>query len=424
MDVDSINWEWDLMGTIKEMAEKGWFDEYSNSHFLIKAIKGKMDYFQGKEHLIIDRSYWGEDGTNATTFLMNFSIKFQILKDAFPAKDIEGFVKNQMSAGKKNYQEDQFIRALSEIHVLIFMIGFGPGEFKEALYEPPIGNNKKNPEARLIYKNDITIDIEVKTPGFNTSAENLKESLFIPGILMEHEELKTVRSLCRENNIIFKAPRINKLKDYINSAGEKFVKPPNNRHLNILFINWTYTDMDRKGYIEPYSLLYNNLNGILKNKDWCQRQGIDKGALEKISAIVVYQDTFNSLLFGDFRYQWQYYTFRMLPNMCMDPELLDVNILKDALRMNPPPDGEELMPYTMRFANSRIQNALNVTTYMNRLIKSKIDPHKDNMTYFDEDYQFKKTIKEKENYKQVYKMAKDGIISHVDGVPVQDFFGN
>lgn len=417
MDIHSINWEWDLMGTIKEMAEKGWFDEYSNNHFLIKAIKGNMDYFQGKEHLIIDKSYWVGDEINATTFLINFSTKFQILKNAFPTKDIEGFVKNQMSAGKKNYQEDQFIRALSEMHVLIFMIGFGPGELKEALYEPPIGKNKKNPEARLIYENDITIDIEVKTPGFNTSVENFKESLFIPGILMEHGEIKTVSNLCKENKITFKAPRINKLKDYINSAGDKFIKPPNNRHLNILFINWTYTDMDRKGYIEPYSLLYNNLNGILKNKDWWQIQGINKEALEKISAIVVYQDTFNSLLFGDFRYQWQYYTFRMLPNMCMDPKLLDVNILKEALRMNPP-DGEELMPYTMRVGNSRIQDALNVTTYMNTLIKSKIDSDIDNMTYFDEDYQFKKIMDAKENYKKMNKMAQDGIISHVDGIPV------
>lgn len=424
MDIDSINWGWDLMGTVKEMAEKGWFEEYSNSHFLIKAIKGKMDYFEGKEHLIIDKSYWSGDEANATTFLMNFSTKFQILKNTFPAKDIEGFVRNQMSAGKKNYQEDQFIRALSEIHVLNFMISFGPGEFKEALYEPPIGNNKKNPEARLTYKNDITIDIEVKTPGFNTGVENLGKNLFIPGILMERAEIKAISNLCKENNIIFKIPRINKLKDYINSAGEKFIKPPNKRHLNILFINWTYTDMDRKGYIEPYSLLYNNLNGILKNKDWCERLGINNEALEKISAIVVYQDSFNSLLFGDFRYQWQYYTFRMLPNMCMDPKLLDVSILKDALRMNPPPEGEELMPYAMRIENSKMQEALNVTTYMNRLIKGKIAPHKDNMTYFDEGYQFKRIIEERENYKKIYKMAQDGMISHIDGVPVQDFFSN
>lgn len=57
-----------------------------------------------------------------------------------------------------------------------FLIVYDPSRLKQAIYEPKLGENRKNPEATLIYDCGITIDVEVKTPGFKKSNKEQEPS--------------------------------------------------------------------------------------------------------------------------------------------------------------------------------------------------------------------------------------------------------
>jgi len=118
---------------ILTLKKNGLMDEYSDNHILIKAMRGEFDYFDKYPHL-------GQVGISnkserdlATTFLMNFSPKLQYISRIFNDADFNEFIKNQLSAGKDNYSEEQFFRAASEINVLKFL---GP-VFTRAQYSFP-----------------------------------------------------------------------------------------------------------------------------------------------------------------------------------------------------------------------------------------------------------------------------------------------
>lgn len=396
--------QYHLSDTLLKMNDKGLFDEYSEEHFLIKALNGNIDYFDKYNQLIKDSIYYSEGGYNATNFILNFSSKFQWFCDHFSEIEMDNFVKNQLSAGKKQYKEEQFFRAMAEINVLNFLMSFGPTYLKEAIYEPKLGVHGSNPEARLIYGNGITIDVEVKTPGFIKKINGDEKGVLIPTFLLENKDKINFEKQCNKNGFKFILPRVGKLKDYINSAGKKFEIPKDPNHINLLFINWTYTDVDRRGYLEPYSLLYNNLNGLLKNKEAALSIGVNEDALQKISAVIVYQDSFDSLIFGDFRYMWKGYNFRMLPNMLMDKELCDIDIIRDALRMNPPKKNDDMFPYEFVVREQFHDDSIKVAEYINRRIKAKIKGE-DNFTYYNKKY-YKKKIKEVRRKQRKYNELK------------------
>lgn len=401
--------EKDIMGIISKMNNEGYFDEYSDEHFLLKSLNGKMDYFNRHRELIKGSHYISKDNKiNATNFIMNFSTKFNWFYSHFNKKDMENFVKNQLVAGKKNYSDDQFFRALAEINVLNFLMCFGPN-LNKAIYEPKLGKNGSNPEARLLFENDIVVDIEVKTPGFNREIKGYENGVLIPTFLLDDKEKNIFKKKCESKGFKFVLPRINKLKDYINSAGKKFEIPKDKKHINLLFINWTYTDVDRRGYVEPYSLLYNNLNGILKDKEAAQSIGINDEALKKITAIIVYQDSFDSLIFGDFRHVWEGYNFRMLPNMLMDKNLIDIELLKDVLRMNIPKKKNDMMPYAFVVKEKYLDEAIEVTEFINRRVKNKTSKE-DNFIYFDGRYHNKAIKKRKKEEKRLEELRCKGYI--------------
>lgn len=395
---------------ISEINKKGWLDSFSNEHFLIKALNGDMDYFYKYKSLIKGSLYYAKEDINANNFIMNFSTKFSWFCNHFTEREMNKFVVDQLSAGKNNYKEEQFFRAISEINVLNFLMSFGPAKLKQAIYEPKLGVNKSNPEARLIYSNGITVDVEVKTPGFNKTDYENKKGILLPTILLEDKEKIVFEKLCKKKEIEFVLPRVGKLKDYINSAGKKFEKPKDKNHVNLLYINWTYTDIERRGYLEPYSLLYNNLNGLLKNKEAALNLGISEEALEKISAIVVYQDSFDSIIFGDFRYLWNGYFFRLLPNELIDSNLVDIDIIRNVTNMNPPAYKDNIMPYEMVVKEKHLKEAFEVTDFINRRIKAKIIVKEDNFTYYTKEYH-KKMIKQgKRKEKQINALRKSGYI--------------
>ena len=299
-----------LLSFLNSMWKDGWLDDFSNEHFLIRAIENRLTDFLGKQQACLDNTavYPVINTDNfVPTFLVNFSAKMNGLCNAFGKNQIEKFVTNQLSAGKENYNEEQFFRALSEISVISYFCIVTV--WKEKIYEPQI-NGKKNPEVRLVSQDNVIIDIEVKTPGFNQT--NLNERKLMPTVLLTQEGREAIEKHCKDRNIKCLMPRVGKLKDFINSAAEKFEIPKDNNHLNLLFINWSYSEFTPDAYLEAYYLLVNPINGIIRNKDIGMKIGISEEAYDKISAIIVYSDSLNGLAYLDLRHIWIKQKFRMI----------------------------------------------------------------------------------------------------------------
>lgn len=92
-----------------------------------------------------------------------------------------------------------------------------------------------------------------------------------------------------------------KLKDYMNSAENKFNASSKNE-INLLFINWSYWDVPMKGYLEAWRLMTNRINGILTNRKAGKGIGVIPEAYQNISAVIVYSQGLEGMMFNDFRY--------------------------------------------------------------------------------------------------------------------------
>lgn len=122
---------------------------------------------------------------------------------------------------------------------------------KSGEYEPHT-NGKKNPEARFLCKNEVVIDVEVKTPGFKDFAGN--KNIVLPTVLLDEEGRGIFLNYCKTHNLNGAMPRVMKIKDYLNSAAEKFEEVDHINHMNLLFINWSLSEFDESGYQEPESV--------------------------------------------------------------------------------------------------------------------------------------------------------------------------
>lgn len=355
--------------------KNGWLDEYSEEHFLIKALNNKLNNFVGKEQLIENninfQNIVNKDGTIqedifSITFLINLSQKLQFLDDLFGKTYIENFIKGQFAAGKKNYDEDSFFEALSEISVLSFFAFHN--KWKEAIYEPvSLSNNNKNPEATLIasydyklyrknIKGKIKVNIEVKSPRFPHDNHN-NEKIVIPGILLSEKGKNMLKEFCISKGITYLNPRVLKIKDFLNSAASKFAIPKNNE-INLLYINWSYSDFSKNGFLEAWSLLVNEYNGILRYPKIASSLGVNTEVFNKITAVIVYTESLEGLMFADFRYVWQENgvgsRFRM---WILDEELRkserndESNIVFQVTSMNP--SDVEQSPYLTNYNNSK-----------------------------------------------------------------------
>lgn len=309
-------------------------DDYSKEHLILKAMRGEFDFFERYRHLIKDCVFYKEGADMSSTFLANLTTKLNSMRKKFSEKDIKEFVENQLSAGKSNYSEKQLFRALSEVGVLSFLLNF-ISKIEKAEYEPELTKGNKNPEARFCFENDITFDIEVKTPGFEKSRGigTDFDGFIMPNVVLpkNHDKLK---KCCKENNIELIYPRILKLKSFIESAAKKFETPSNNKHFNLLFINWTYNDLSQCEFNEPISLLLNPANGILHNDLACKLIGLKRKHLDKISAICLYRDNIDSILTCDFRYHWANQSYKFILNN-RNNDNLKFDLLCDLLQMSP-----------------------------------------------------------------------------------------
>lgn len=289
----------DLGGGLQQAWEKGWLDEFSDEHFLIRAIEKRLDsspkFYQLPTQFTYPYSITSE--TFQENFCINFSSKIMGLITLFGADNIRGFFTDQLSAGKANYEENQFFRALSEVSVL----SYWRINAKSGVYEPKTNGNK-NPEARIHCNNDITVDIEVKTPGFKDFDDI--DDIVIPTVLLDDEGRKRFMDFCKLHGLNGSMPRVMKIKDFLNSAAEKFEEVDHVNHMNLLYVNWTLSEFVESGYQEAYSLMAHPINGILKYKELGLSIGIHEEVYNKITAVIVYTESLHSLMFGDFRWVW------------------------------------------------------------------------------------------------------------------------
>lgn len=291
--------ELDLPGELKKAWENGWLDGFSEDHFLIKAIENRLDIYPSlfQESYSVYRLYPISKNNFCWNFCINFSSRIGRMNKLFGEKAIQHFFVDQLSAGKDHYSEDQFFRALSEISVLCYWeMKAHSGEYE------PTTNGKKNPEARLYCNNGVTVDIEVKTPGFNDFKGI--EDIVIPTVLLDDEGRKAFMHYCLYHGLNGAMPRVMKLKDFLNSAAEKFEDVDHIKHMNLLYINWSWSEFEESGYQEAFSLIANLINGILVHKSIGLSLGISEEVYNKITAVVVYTESLHGLMFGDFRWVW------------------------------------------------------------------------------------------------------------------------
>ena len=81
---------------LKNMWEQGWLDDYSDDHFLIKAIENRLTDFWGKQQAYLDNTVVFpviNEKNFVPCFLMNFSAKLGALYNAFGKEQIKKFVK-------------------------------------------------------------------------------------------------------------------------------------------------------------------------------------------------------------------------------------------------------------------------------------------------------------------------------------------
>lgn len=311
--------DYEICSYLKKIWECGWLDEYSDEHFLIKAIENRLTTFVGCTQMVNnDPNLYGiiqKNGIIDTesfclNFCMNISVRLTCLEVTFGTDHMKRFVKDQLSAGKQSYNEDTFFQAISEISVLFFYAS--RCVWKDALYEPPVGNGNstKNPEARFIGEvpgyngsKDIVINIEVKCPKF-PSVQYQDSKIAIPTVLLSEEGRKHVSKFCEDNGLVYLSPRVMKLKDFLNSAASKFSVPQDNEY-NLLYINWSYCEFPSNSFLEAWSLLTNTFNGILTYPDFAQSLGVWPDVFEKITAVIVYTEALEGLMFLDLRNIWQ-----------------------------------------------------------------------------------------------------------------------
>lgn len=311
----------ELCSYIYDAWTQGWLDDFSNEHFLIRALENRLLDFVGKlqfiannlnMHNVVQSDGSIDEEKFCYNFCINLSQKLSYLSKTFGADSIKKFVIDQLSAGKTNYDEDTFFQALSEVSILHFYAC--RFKWEEAIYEPPLLQNgsNKNPEASFRGEipaissqggNNVIVSIEVKSPKFPQYTES-KERIMIPTILINKENKATIEDFCKDNNIKYLDPRILKLRDFFKSAVEKF-SVPSDDEFNILYINWSYRDFPSNSFLEAWSLLTNDINGILIYKDIAEKLDFPIELFDKITAVVVYSESLEGLMFSDFRYVWQ-----------------------------------------------------------------------------------------------------------------------
>lgn len=305
----------DFLIVLKEIWDNGWFDEYSKEHLIIRAIKGELSDFRRKELSQNEAINLYKSCDDPIIFLTNLASILHKLKSSCSTEEFRSFIE-QMAAGKENYDEPQFWATINELQALNFMTLFGKYRVE---YEPEIGgeSGKKNPEFRIhncfnipgdfpqkpiIPMSDYIFDIEVKTTSGAVNDRIDKEKPYItPLLTIDYNKRETLETICKENGFQVAYPDVIHLRDYLNSAADKFERPTNENHFNILFLNWSFRELS-DAYLEPLAILDNQYNGLWRYPQIGKIFQINNDVYDKISAIVIYNLPIQGVMFNDIRW--------------------------------------------------------------------------------------------------------------------------
>ena len=163
-------------------------------------------------------------------------------------------------------------------------------------------NCKKNPEARFTLNNGVVVDIEVKTPGF-ADFDSI-ENIIIPTVLLDEEGRNEFIEYCKQNRLNGALPRVLKLKEFLNSAADKFEDVDHIHRMNLLYINWSLSEFEEIGFEEAFSLLAHSISGALVHKKIGLDLGLKEEVFDKITAVIVYTESLHGLMFDDLRWIW------------------------------------------------------------------------------------------------------------------------
>ena len=293
----------ELISFITTLYDKGLFRDYSSKHMLIKALtSNEFNFFDDYKAVNRNSIFNLMTCDKVSTFLINFSQKLYLFSTFLKKEDFERFITDQLSAGKSKYNEDQFIRAVSEVNVLNYFCQYVSQKFT-VIYEPNINGDGKNPEARIITEDGIIYDIEVKTPGFSKDIELGKFNYLLkPNAITSRHNLRELKAYCKMKKIKLMLPWVLKIKKFIKSAASKFENIKHPRHYNILVINWTYSEFGPSKLHEPIGLLTNHLTGLLEDNNSLDKLNISSEEISKISSVIIYSDNVDSILSQDFRF--------------------------------------------------------------------------------------------------------------------------
>lgn len=291
--------------TIKKYEEKQYFKDYSKSHFLRKSLLENNSDFIFKYKEVFDYPHKMDiydikkENINRY-FKFHFISMLGVLEEKLGEEKISKFVKNQLSAGKDKFNSMTFFQALSEMLLIRYLLErsclLEKNEGFEAIYEPSNTENGSNPEVRLIDKEGIRYDIEVKTPVFK-EIDPLKKTIKL-NMILSNTTRDEINKTFENKNIEVINPDVLKLKDYIKSAAKKFL-PPSEKQINILVVNWTFSKFREVGINEPLTLLNNPITGLFTSQSYLEL-GITEEEMNKISAIVFYRDNINTITFSNF----------------------------------------------------------------------------------------------------------------------------
>lgn len=305
-----------LVDTLRRIWMQGWLDNFSESHFLIRAINGQWPDFRTIDQMNAVSPELYSDCDTSYNFVVNFSQRLQRFICLCGPINSKRFL-DQLSAGKNNYNEDQFFEALHEMHVFSYLTSYGAPNVE---YEPALGgvSGERNPEYRirnrfavpsqdpdkpLIPMEDYILDVEVKSIVGNVDAAiDLTKSFITPIVTIDYKNRNQLNTFCNERGFQVELPDVIHLRDFLNETADKFETPTNENHFNILYLNWTYREIPLFNFMEPLSLLDNTMNGLLRHKAIGIHFGISEDVFEKVSAIFIYSYPKQALAFSDIRW--------------------------------------------------------------------------------------------------------------------------
>lgn len=169
----------------------------------------------------------------------------------------------QLKIGKSQFNENQYYQGAAELTLEFWALR---KKYQYKTDEIISSNSNKNIDLQVVAKKDIYLNFEVKCPNKDNYPKNSTTIDYSYRFTVKEESERIKQELNRFlkpffENLVDMKINDNKLKDYLNSANEKFSAIPcRHNHLNILLIA-----LPKDHLISYYLYLYNTCSGLFTN---------------------------------------------------------------------------------------------------------------------------------------------------------------